>query len=116
MVVASTSLALLAILAWYVVWRTQTPAIVSNTATKAQFATIVDGQSQESVERLLGVPSGVVRDVLIPQAFEPSRCTSLRPAFAQYYYRPPDPTFVVYFDDRRNVICKEERYMAVHVR
>lgn len=91
-------------------------AITLSNANDVSFATIVKGDDQSRVRGLLGTPSGETRRELISQLLTESECTRLRPARAEYFYRTPRPSFVVYYDENNKVVCKEARELAIHVR
>jgi len=105
---------LAAMLAAYFLWRRQPPKAALSSATPAQFKHVRHGDSSDSVELLLGPPTGNVRRGLIAQAFSASECTKMDAAEAAYFSRRSGETFVVYFDGAGKVICKEIRNMAVH--
>jgi hypothetical protein len=84
-------------------------------ATNAAYEQVAIGQTEDDVRRLLGSATGTVRETLITNLFDDSACTRLRPANAQYFYRHPLPSFIIYFDAHKRVVCKEARLLAVHV-
>jgi hypothetical protein len=105
----------LAAIGGYLFYQHKAPKVHPSSATLKQFDSVATGQSRDTVEALLGPATGGIRRDLISGAFKSSSCTRLNPAYALYYYRAPNSSFVIYLNENNVVICKEERHMAIHI-